>query len=168
MDGRFWDELGLNEEQREQMSAIRDAHRSAMKAWRDANPEATEAERREFREQLHQSGRKAMEDILTAEQLEAFDEHTQQMRDRGRKHGRGRGGHGGPGMGGPGMGGRGMGTPGLNLDRLADRLDLTPEQVGKIAELRARERENFKNGVAEILTPEQLEEWNRMKQRWAR
>jgi hypothetical protein len=163
MDGPFWDQLGLTEEQREQMEAIRDSHRSAMLAWRDANPEATSAERRDFREQLHESGRKAMEDILTAEQLEEFDEHWREMRDRGR--GRRHGPHG---QRGPGMRGPCMGSPGFNMDRLAERLDLTPEQVGQIAEFRAQQREDFEEGMADILTPEQLEEWNRIKQRWAR
>jgi hypothetical protein len=71
----FINDLGLSAEQREELYRIRTSHHTVMRTWREQNPEATREEWRAFRDGLRRSGRAAMEQFLTPEQLEKMDEH---------------------------------------------------------------------------------------------
>ncbi len=85
----------------------------------------------------------------------------------------------GPGpQGGPCQRGGGMGRGGWNgdgdrvaaqLDRMAWRLNLTPEQKARLEpivrqsqELRAAQRQAMRDEMAAVLTPEQLAQWDQM------
>ena len=138
---QFIEELGLSAEQQEQFDALRASHQAAMKTWREQNPDASKEDRMAFRDELHTSGRAAMESFLSPEQLAKVDEH----------HARGMGGNGHHGR-------RAM------RKQLAEQLDLSDEQKEKLAELRKEQCVAMRDGLKSILTAAQFEELEELRE----
>lgn len=138
---QFIEELGLSAEQQEQFDALRSSHRAAMKTWREQNPDASKEDRMAFREELHKSGRAAMESFLTPEQLAKVDEHHAS-----------------------GMGGGGRQSRRAMRERLAEQLNLSDEQKEQFAELRKQQCVAMRDGLKSILTAEQFEELGELRE----
>lgn len=107
---------------------------------------------------LRERHREQVEAVLTPEQVQKYRTMQRQFNNRRTA----------PGARGPMM--RGQGSPGPNLDRMAQRLNLTDEQQAQIREVMEQQsvrrdamRTVFQNQVGEILTDEQRAMWEEMR-----
>lgn len=90
-------ELGLTDEQKEQIRQIRDQQREKLQAIR-ADESLTPEERRAQAHKLREETRAQMGAVLTPQQKEKLQQHRSEHREKMRKRGRrGPGGRGGPG-----------------------------------------------------------------------
>ena len=164
---RLADELGVTEEQREQLRQIGRAQSEAVRAIRQDDSLSNEEKRAKVRE-LNQARQDKIRGILTPNQQNKFDELRQRRRDRaGERRRRGQG--------------RGQG--------LSQALDLSEEQREQLGQLRSEQRERLqalrdddslspeekraKAGelrqaqrarTQEILTPEQREKLSKLRE----
>ncbi len=174
---RLAQELNLTQEQRQKLEPIFQQQMQQMRATRE-DTSLTPEQRRVKMDQLRQSTHSQINSVLTPEQQEKF----KQLRE---KHG--------PGMGGPGRGpGMSMRGPGAGMGPLA-RLNLTPDQQAKLKPIfedthskmqalhqdtsltpeqrREKARQIWQNSQAQIntiLTPEQKQQWEQMRERRGR
>ena len=93
-----------------------------------------------FRDELHKSGRAAMESFLSPEQLAKVDEHHASS-----------------------MGGNGRQGRRAMREKLAEQLDLSDEQKAQLAELRKQQCVAMRDGLKSILTGEQFEELQELR-----
>lgn len=138
---RMQQELGLTDEQTTQIKSLRETQRAAMQASRESNRQQVEA-------------------LLTPEQKEKFSAMQQK---RGGKKGKRHGKRGGDRMG------KRMDK---RMERMQERLGLSAEQVTQIKALRETQRtaaqasrESNRQQIAALLTAEQKEKFNAMKQK---
>ncbi len=86
MRGSLMQELDLSDEQKEQLRALREAHRAEMKTWREEHADATREERRALMRERAEQHRAALMHVLTEEQKEQFEllrsEQRQKMQER--------------------------------------------------------------------------------------
>ena len=176
----LWNAAQLTDQQREQIRVIRDSYEDKFAAARkECRESGTRGRECAALDALHEQMRAEIEPLLTETQLARFEARG----DRGPGPGRmGFGGRGAEGMGrGPG-GGQGRGPEG-RVDRLAEQLDLTDDQQAQIQEIFDTMRENFaadcsgrpdeetraahraeiNEQISAILTPEQQELFDELK-----
>lgn len=181
--GFLEDRLDLTAEQVEQARDILEARHEEARTWFEANPDATRDDRQAFRKAHREATQAAISEILTAEQKEEYAAVTERLKNRrafGRRGGRDRGFGRHQGFGrhrgfgrhdgfGPqhpgGHWGPGYADRWLNDDRLARYLELTPEQIGQLAEMRARHRGGMQQELESILSTEQKEKLDDLRGR---
>ena len=87
-------DLGLSDEQKEQVKQIRNSRREQMEALRQDTSLSLEERRAKARE-IRTNSRSQMESVLTPEQMEKLQKHRQELRNRRGRHDK-RGGRRGP------------------------------------------------------------------------
>ena len=141
---RMQQALGLTDEQAAQIKSLREAQRTAMQTSRESNRQQIEA-------------------LLTPEQKEKFSTMKQRGHKRGHKMGK-RGKRSG--------GERMQKRMDKRMTRMQEKLGLSDEQVAQIKSLREAQhtasqaaRDSHRQQIEALLTPEQKEKFNAMKQK---
>lgn len=138
---RMMADLGLTEDQKEQLNTLRTQHREQMKTLMeqrrkgDFDAEAMQAQMKAMRESMHAS----LEQILTPEQLEKLEANRPEMGEEGRRLGKGMRGQ---------AGNRGNGA---QFDReeisaaMIEALEITPAQQEALKQQREEARTTFQS-----------------------